>query len=258
MNTVFAEWVTILLTGVSGISPWGIVLYTLALTHLSLVSMSLYLHRHLAHTAVDFHPAVAHFFRFWLWLTTGVRSKEWVAVHRKHHARVETTEDPHSPRILGINKVLWEGTELYQHEAGNPDTLRRYGQGTPQDWLERHLYSPRNWYGLILLLLFDVIMFGAFGLSVWAAQMLWTPFFAAGVLNGLAHYWGYRNYPTPDASTNLLPFGLLLAGEELHNNHHAHPGLAKLSAKRWEVDIGWGYIRLLAVLGLAQVKIRGA
>lgn len=233
---------------------WGYVLVTLLLTHITIASVTIYLHRAQAHRALELHPLVSHFFRFWLWLTTGMITKQWVAIHRKHHAKCETPEDPHSPQVLGLRKVLWQGAELYRIAAQDSTTLERYGHGTPDDWLERHLYTPHNFLGVGLMFLVDVVLFGTIGITIWAVQMLWIPFFAAGVINGLGHYWGYRNYLTEDASTNIFPWGILIGGEELHNNHHAYGSSAKLSARWYEFDIGWLYIRLLALLRLAKVK----
>ena len=249
------KWVIDFLSqGLSAASWWQIVLFTLVMTHITIVSVTLYLHRHQAHRALDLHPAVAHFFRFWLWLTTGMVTKEWAAIHRKHHAKCEQEGDPHSPQVFGIRKVFWEGVELYRAEAKNAETLRRYGHGTPDDWIERHLYSRHSRLGVSLMLITDVLLFGAAGLTVWAAQMIWIPFWAAGVVNGIGHYWGYRNFESPDASTNVLPWGLIIGGEELHNNHHTYPTSAKFSVKPYEFDLGWVYIRALAALGLAQPK----
>jgi stearoyl-CoA desaturase (delta-9 desaturase) len=203
---------------------------------------------------LELHPAISHVFRFWLWLTTSMVTREWVAVHRKHHAECETEKDPHSPQILGLHKVLLQGAELYRAEAERAETLDRYGRGTPCDWLERHLYTKRKSWGIGLMLIIDLALLGPIGLSVWGIQMIWIPLWAAGVINGLGHYIGYRTYATPDASTNIVPWGILIGGEELHNNHHAYPGSAKFSARRWEFDIGWFYIRLLELLRLARVK----
>lgn len=233
---------------------WGYVAYTFAVTHVTIAAVTIYLHRHQAHRGLDLHPVVSHFFRFWLWLTTGMVTREWTAVHRKHHARCETAEDPHSPQIVGIRKVLLEGTELYRKEAKNAETLERYGYGTPDDWIERNVYSRFSTWGVGLMLAIDVALFGAIGITIWAVQMLWIPVLAAGVINGLGHYWGYRNYQTEDASANIFPWGILIGGEELHNNHHAYASSAKLSARWYEFDIGWLYIRILEILGLAQVK----
>ncbi|MBI3774446.1 MAG: transposase, partial [Gammaproteobacteria bacterium] len=214
----------------------------------------IYLHRHQAHRALDLHPLVSHFFRFWLWLTTGMRTIDWVAVHRKHHAECETVDDPHSPQILGIKKVLTQGAELYQTEAANPKTLEQFGKGTPTDWIERNLYLRFSYLGIVVMLLVNVTLFGALGLTVWAVQMMWIPVWAAGVINGIGHWRGYRNYECADASRNISPIGLLIGGEELHNNHHTYPNSAKLSSKWWEFDIGWMYIRILDVLRLARVR----
>jgi stearoyl-CoA desaturase (delta-9 desaturase) len=240
--------------GVLDLPLWQVVLVTLALTHVTIVSVTVFLHRSQAHRALDLHPAVMHFFRFWLWLTTGMVTREWVAVHRKHHAHCETPRDPHSPQVLGLRRVFWQGSELYRAGASNLDDVERYGQGTPDDWLERNLYSRFSVAGLGLMLAIDVLLFGVYGITLWAVQMLWIPIFAAGVINGVGHFWGYRNFETPDASSNILPWGILIGGEELHNNHHAFPSSARLSARWWEFDIGWLYIRLLSILGLARVK----
>jgi stearoyl-CoA desaturase (delta-9 desaturase) len=233
---------------------WGYVAVTLVMTHITIAAVTIYLHRHQAHRALDLHPIVSHFFRFWLWLTTGMETKEWVAIHRKHHARVETPEDPHSPQIEGIGKVLLEGTELYRQEAKNAETMARFGHGTPDDWMERHVYGPRSNRGFLLMLLIDVILFGPIGITIWAVQMLWIPFWAAGVINGVGHWGGYRNFETADASTNIVPWGAIIGGEELHNNHHAYASSAKFSVKWWEFDLGWLYIRVLEFFGLARVK----
>jgi len=243
-----------MLNGLLDLSFWGIIVATLLLTHITIAAVTIFLHRAQAHRALDLHPAVSHFFRFWLWLTTGMVTREWVAIHRKHHAKCETQGDPHSPQIMGIRKVLWEGAELYRQEAKNLETLERYGHGTPDDWLERNIYTRYRNLGMTLMLLINLALFGIAGLSVWGVQLLWIPFWAAGVINGLGHYWGYRNYETRDASNNIVPWGVLIGGEELHNNHHAFPSSAKLSNKRWELDLGWFYIRLLEGLHLARVK----
>ena len=233
---------------------WGYVLATLALTHATIGSVTIYLHRHQAHRALELHPAASHFFRFWLWMSTGIVTKEWAAIHRKHHAKCETAEDPHSPVILGIKKVLTQGYELYRNEAKNRETLGKYGHGTPDDWLEKNLYSKHSKIGITLMLLIDLLLFGPIGLTIWAIQMAWIPINAAGIINGAGHYWGYRNYACADASTNIVPWGIFIGGEELHNNHHAYASSAKLSSKWYEFDIGWLYIRILASCRLAQVK----
>ncbi|MBL8446367.1 MAG: fatty acid desaturase [Zoogloeaceae bacterium] len=232
---------------------WGYCLVALALTHITIASVTIFLHRHQAHRSLDLHPIPSHFFRFWLWLTTGMVTKEWAAIHRKHHAKCETVDDPHSPQVKGIRKVMLEGAELYRTEANNAETLERYGHGTPDDWLEHYVYR-HSIFGISLMLILDVLFFGAIGLTIWAVQMIWIPFWAAGVINGLAHYRGYRNFDCADASTNLVPWGILIGGEELHNNHHAFATSAKLSAKWFEFDIGWMYIRILETLGLAKVR----
>ena len=243
-----------MLDGLLNLSVWGVVVATLVLTHITIVSVTVFLHRAQAHRALDLHPIASHFFRFWLWLTTGMVTREWVAVHRKHHAKCETPDDPHSPQILGISKVLQEGAELYRLEARNPQTTECYGHGTPDDWLERNIYKHSN-YGVTLMLFIDLALFGVIGLTVWAIQLLWIPIWAAGVINGIGHYWGYRNYETKDAARNIVPWGILIGGEELHNNHHAFPSSAKLSSyKWWEFDIGWSYIRILNAIKLAVIK----
>jgi len=240
--------------GLLGLSFWQYVFVTLSLTHITIVSVTLYLHRHQAHMGLTMHPALAHFFRFWLWLTTGMVTREWVAVHRKHHAKVETEDDPHSPVTRGISKVLWQGTELYREAARDGETTDAYGHNTPDDWLEKNLYTRHSSLGIRLLLVADLALFGVAGLTVWAIQMAWIPFFAAGVINGIGHFWGYRNFESADTSTNIVPFGLLIGGEELHNNHHAFGSSARFSSRWWEFDIGWMYIRLLSLAGLVRVK----
>ncbi len=232
---------------------WGYVLVALGLTHVTIAAVTIFLHRCQAHRAVELGPLPSHFFRFWLWMTTGMVTREWAAIHRKHHAKCETEEDPHSPQTRGIFKVLLEGAELYRAEATNAETLEKYGHGTPDDWLERHVYR-RSVLGVSLMMIVDLLLFGAAGLSIWAVQMIWIPFWAAGVINGLGHWWGYRNFACADASTNLLPWGILIGGEELHNNHHAHASSARLSNRWYEFDIGWFYIRCMEILGLAKVK----
>jgi stearoyl-CoA desaturase (delta-9 desaturase) len=240
--------------GLLGAGAWTIVAYTLLTTHLTIVAVTIYLHRCQAHRALELHPIVSHVFRFWLWISTGMVTREWVAVHRKHHACCEKDGDPHSPQLVGIRKVLLEGTELYRTETGNASTVERFGQGTPDDWLERKVYATCPWQGVALLLLADLAMFGAIGATVWAVQMLWIPVTAAGIINGLGHYRGYRNFDGPHAAANILPWGILIGGEELHNNHHTFPASARLSARWFELDIGWCYIRLLQCLGLARVR----
>jgi stearoyl-CoA desaturase (delta-9 desaturase) len=247
-----ASW---LFAGVFDLPWWGVVLVALALTHVTIAAVTIFLHRCQAHRALDLHPLPAHFFRFWLWLTTGMVTKEWAAIHRKHHAKCETAEDPHSPQIYGINRVLWGGVFLYVKESYNRETLERYGHGTPDDWVERNVYSRFTLSGLTLMGLVNVLLFGLVpGLLVLVVQIAWIPFWAAGVINGIGHFWGYRNWQTADASTNIVPFGILIGGEELHNNHHAYASSAKLSNKWYEFDLGWLYIRALEILRLARVK----
>ena len=233
---------------------WHIVLFTLVTTHLTIASVTIFLHRAQAHRALDLHAIPSHFFRFWLWLTTGMVTKEWVSIHRKHHAKCETPDDPHSPVTRGIKTVLLQGSELYRLEAKNQETLSKYGHHTPDDWIERHVYSRHTVLGVTLLAIVDIALFGVIGLTIWAIQMLWIPITAAGIINGIGHYWGYRNFEAADASTNVLPWGIIIGGEELHNNHHTYPTSAKLSVKPFEFDIGWLYIRVLQMLGLASVR----
>jgi len=250
--TVFEES---MFSGVFDLPWWGYVLVTLAMTHVTIASVTIFLHRHQAHRALDLSPLPAHFFRCWLWLTTGMGTKEWASVHRKHHAKCETVDDPHSPQVRGINRVLWGGVFLYVKEAGNPETLRRYGHGTPDDWLERHLYTPHQKLGIVIMLVTNIVLFGPLpGALIWAAQVAWIPFWAAGVINGIGHYWGYRNFNCADASTNIFPLGIFIGGEELHNNHHSFATSAKLSNRWYEFDIGWMYICILVALGMAKVK----
>ncbi len=240
-------------TGVLDLPWWGYIVYTLVATHITIAAVTIYLHRHSAHRALDLHPIVSHFFRFWLWLTTGMLTKHWTAIHRKHHAKCETVDDPHSPQIFGIRVLLLQGAELYRNEGRNKDTLDRYGYGTPDDWLERNVYSHDR-YGISLMLITNVILLGPIGITIFAVQMLWIPFLAAGVINGIGHWWGYRTFQPEDASRNIVPWGILIGGEELHNNHHAYPTSARLSSRWFEFDIGWLYIRTLEILGLAHVK----
>jgi stearoyl-CoA desaturase (Delta-9 desaturase) len=247
----FAQWAG---EGLSGASVWVILAYLLITTHITIMSVTLYLHRSQAHRALDLHPAVSHFMRGWLWLTTGMVTKEWVAIHRKHHAKCETEEDPHSPQTRGLKALLLTGVELYRAESKNMETLSKYGHGTPNDWVERNIYSRPGVLGVGSLLVFNLLMFGGWGAAVWAMQMLWIPLWATGVINGIGHYWGYRNFEAPDASHNVSPIGLIVGGEELHNNHHTFPTSAKFSVKKYEVDIGWGYIRLLQFFGLARPR----
>ncbi len=243
-----------MLEGLIALPWWGYIVVALVFTHITIASVTIYLHRHQAHRALDLHPLVSHFFRFWLWLTSGMVTKEWAAIHRKHHAKCETAEDPHSPQVLGIRKVLREGSELYRAEAKNQETLDKYGHGTPSDWIERNLYTPHSGKGIALMFIVNVLLFGPLGITIWAVQMMWIPITAAGIINGIGHFWGYRNYENADASTNIVPWGILIGGEELHNNHHTFASSAKLSSKWWEFDIGWLYIRTLEIFGLAHVK----
>ena len=240
--------------GLWNLAWWQVVLYTLVTTHITIAGVTIFLHRTQTHKAMELGAIPSHFFRFWLWLSTGMVTKEWVAIHRKHHAKCETVDDPHSPQVKGIDEVLWRGAELYRLESKNMDTMERYGTGTPDDWIERNLYTRFSWQGVGLMLIINVALFGMAGLAVWAVQMLWIPITAAGIINGIGHYWGYRNFEAPDASRNLMPWGLLIGGEELHNNHHTYPTSAKFSVKKYEFDLGWLYIQMMSAIGWAKVK----
>ena len=241
-------------TGLLDLSVWQLIATTLLLTHVTIVSVTVYLHRYSAHRSLELHPALKHFFRFWLWLTTSMNTREWTAIHRKHHAKCETPDDPHSPVHKGLSTVLRKGAELYMEEAKNEETLRIYGKNCPDDWIERNLYSRFPIAGVTLMAIIDLALFGVLGITVWAVQMMWIPVLAAGVINGLGHALGYRNFECRDAATNILPWGILIGGEELHNNHHTYPNSAKLSVKKWEFDMGWLWIRLFSLLGLAEVR----
>ena len=235
-------------------SSWlGMIIYTGVATHITILSVTLYLHRHMAHRGLELSRGLQHFFRFWLWLTTGMITKEWISIHRKHHAKCETMDDPHSPWIHGLSNILFLGAEAYRAEAGRDTTVMQYGSGAPEDWIERRIYSRYPALGVVILLIIDITLFGILGLTIWAIQMLWIPFWAAGVVNGIGHYWGYRNFECPDAATNIFPLGFLIGGEELHNNHHTYPNSAKFSRKPWEFDLGWFWIRVFELLGLASV-----
>lgn len=240
--------------GITHATGWQVFIFTMIVTHITIASVTIFLHRHQAHRALDLHAIPSHFFRFWLWLTTGQVTKEWAAIHRKHHAKCETVDDPHSPVVKGIKTVFFQGAELYRAESKNKETMEKYGHGTPDDWIEHNLYSKYSWQGVALMLILDFILFGVIGITVWAVQMLWIPVTAAGIINGIGHYWGYRNYDCADASTNIVPFGILIGGEELHNNHHTFGTSAKLSSKWYEFDIGWMYIRIMEIMHLAKVK----
>ncbi|MBB5407091.1 MULTISPECIES: DesA family fatty acid desaturase [Paraburkholderia] len=240
--------------GLLHLSWWQLVVYTLIATHITIIGVTVYLHRCQAHRALDLHPIASHFFRFWLWMTTGMLTGQWAAIHRKHHAKCETEEDPHSPQTRGIWKVLLEGAELYRTEAKNEETMRKFSHGTPNDWMERNVYTKYPILGVSLMMVINVALFGVVGLTIWAVQMVWIPFWAAGVVNGLAHFWGYRNFNSSDASTNIFPWGIIIGGEELHNNHHTYATSAKLSNKWYEFDIGWMYIRIMQAFRLAKVK----
>lgn len=240
--------------GLWDLAWWQVVLYVLATTHITILAVTIFLHRTQAHRSMELGAVPSHFFRFWLWVGTGMVTKEWVAIHRKHHAKCETEDDPHSPQTRGIDTVMWRGAELYRAEAKNADTMKKFGHGTPDDWMERNVYSRFGWQGVGLMLILNLALFGGLGLTVWAVQMLWIPFWAAGVVNGLGHFWGYRNFEAQDASTNLSPWGVIIGGEELHNNHHTYPTSAKFSVKKYEFDIGWGWIRAMEAIGWAKVK----
>jgi fatty-acid desaturase len=246
-------WEQIWQQGLLGSNVWHFLAALLIMTHLTILSVTIYLHRFSAHRSLELHPAVQHFFRFWVWLTTAQSTKEWTAIHRKHHAKCETEEDPHSPVVKGLKTVLLRGAELYR-DAATEETLKKYGNGTPDDWLEHKIYTPHKMKGIFLMLAIDIAAFGPIGITLWAIQMLWMPVFAAGVVNGLGHYWGYRNFECSDAATNISPWGIIIGGEELHNNHHTYPNSAKLSVKPWEFDIGWMWIQILSFLKLAKVR----
>ena len=231
-----------------------IILATLIMTHLTIVSVTLYLHRCQAHRGVEFHPVLAHAMRFWLWLTTGMTTKQWVAVHRKHHQNTDVEGDPHSPHVFGIWNLVFGGVKYYNRAGSDAGMIMKYGMGTPKDWIERKLYTPHHRLGILLMLIIDLLLFGSWGFLVWGVQMIWIPFWAAGFINGVGHWWGYRNTDTNDKSTNLIPVGIWIGGEELHNNHHADIANPKFSQKWYEFDIGWFYIRTLSMLGLAKVR----
>ncbi|MFZ5550978.1 MAG: DesA family fatty acid desaturase [Pseudomonadota bacterium] len=254
LQSIFSAFVDWAAHGLVEANWWQLMIYTLVLTHITIASVTIFLHRAQAHRALELHAIPSHFFRLWLWLTTGMVTKEWVAIHRKHHAKCETVDDPHSPVTRGIKTVLLTGSELYRAESKNQETLAKFGHNTPDDWVERNVYSRFSWQGVGLMLIIDVALFGAIGATVWAVQMLWIPITAAGIINGLGHWWGYRNFEAVDASTNISPWGLIIGGEELHNNHHTYPTSAKLSVKPYEFDIGWAYISALEVLRLAKVR----
>ena len=251
VRDALVEW---LAHGLLHAAWWQVLLFTLVTTHITISAVTIFLHRAQAHRALDLHPLVSHFFRLWLWVGTGMVTKEFVSVHRKHHAKCETEEDPHSPQTRGLKALLLTGVELYRTETRNPETPVKYGHGTPDDWVERNLYSRFTWQGVGLMLILDLFLFGAIGATVWAVQMTWIPWWATGVINGIGHFWGYRNFEAPDASTNVVPWGILIGGEELHNNHHTYPTSAKFSVKPYEFDIGWLYISLLEKAGLAKVR----
>jgi len=254
---VLESFLTFVDQGFFDLSLTAKAVYLLVMVHITIVTVTVYLHRHAAHRALSLHPVLKHFFRFWVWFTTGMIARQWVAVHRKHHAVCETPEDPHSPQIVGIRKVLLEGTELYRASAADAGMVKQYSVGMPDDWIERNLYTAHSTWGIYTLLTINLSLMGISGLAVWAIQMMWIPFWAAGVINGVGHFLGYRNYECPDAAVNIVPVGLLIGGEELHNNHHTYPNSAKFSSKWWEFDLGWGYIRLFSWLGLAKVTSRG-
>lgn len=240
--------------GLLNLSFWGYIIAALVLTQVTIASVTIYLHRHQAHRALTLHPIISHFFRFWLWMTTGMVTAQWVAIHRKHHATTDVEGDPHSPVVYGIKKVLWEGAELYRMACKDKEMIEKYAHGAPDDWVERNIYSKYSAKGIVLMAIIDLLLFGLPGISIWAVQMMWIPIWAAGVINGLGHFWGYRNFEVSDTSTNLIPWAFWIGGEELHNNHHAFASSAKFSNKWWEFDLGWFYIRCLSLLGLAKVK----
>ena len=243
-----------MLYGILNLSFWGYIVATIILTQITIAGVTIYLHRNQSHRALSLHPMVSHFFRLWLWMTTGMVTSEWVAIHRKHHAATETVDDPHSPKVLGLRKVLWEGAELYRAASKDKAMVEKYAHGTPDDWVEKNVYKRHSAKGILLMFLIDLVLFGVPGISIWAIQMMWIPLHAAGIINGVGHALGYRNFECPDASTNIFPWGFWIGGEELHNNHHTFASSAKFSVKWWEFDLGWFYIRCLSLLGLAKVK----
>lgn len=253
-HALFDALIAWLADGLTAATWWQVVLYTLVTTHITICSVTIYLHRHQSHRALDLHPIASHFFRFWLWISTGMGTKDFVAVHRKHHAKCETVDDPHSPQTRGLKALLLTGTELYQAESRNMETHAKFGHGTPDDWVENNVYLRYRWQGVGLMLVLDVALFGAIGLTVWAVQMAWIPVMATGIINGIGHYWGYRNFESHDASTNVSMWGILIGGEELHNNHHTYPTSARFSVKPYEFDVGWFYISLMRRVGLATVR----
>jgi len=254
LNAIFDAAVDFLSNGLTRATGWQVVVYTLVVTHITIAGVTIFLHRCQAHRALELHAIPSHFFRFWIWMTTGMVTKEWAAIHRKHHAKCETEEDPHSPVTRGIDMVLLQGSEMYRAESKNAETMEKYGHGTPDDWLEHNVYTKHSAMGIALMMVVNVMLFGVIGVTVWAIQMIWIPIFAAGIINGIGHYWGYRNYDCADASRNILPWGIIIGGEELHNNHHTFGTSAKLSSKWYEFDIGWMYIRIMEMMGLAKVK----
>ena len=257
MDSLMLVWdglINWLAYGLLGATWWQVLLFTLVVTHITIAGVTIFLHRAQAHRALELHAIPSHFFRLWLWLTTGMVTKEFVAIHRKHHAKCETEEDPHSPQTRGIKALLLTGVELYRAESKNAETMVKYGKGTPDDWIERNLYTRYSWQGVGVMLLLNLMMFGAIGVTVWAVQMLWIPVMATGIINGIGHWWGYRNFEAPDASRNITPWGLIIGGEELHNNHHTYPTSARFSVKPYEFDIGWVYIRGMEMVGLAKVR----
>jgi len=242
------------LYGLLDLDFWGYVIAAFVMVQITMMAVTLYLHRDQAHRAIDLHPVLRHFFRFWIWCTSGMLTREWVAIHRKHHAFCETPDDPHSPQIYGLKKVLLEGAELYREETENAETLEKFGRGTPNDWLERNIYLRFPFGGIILMLVANLLLFGVPGITIFAIQMMSMPVFAAGIINGVGHHSGYRNFECDDAATNIVPWGILIGGEELHNNHHAFPTSAKFSVRSWEFDIGWLYIKLFSLFRLAKVN----
>ena len=256
MNVLMSVWdglINWLGHGLTDAAWWQVVLFTLVTTHITIAAVTIFLHRSQAHRALDLGPVPSHFFRMWLWLTTGMVTKEWVAIHRKHHAKCETEEDPHSPMHKGIKTVFWKGVELYREARADRESIEKYGKGCPEDWIERKVYTPHATMGPTLLLFISIALLGLPGVAIWAIQMAWIPFWAAGVVNGLGHWWGYRNFETTDTATNLTPWGFWIGGEELHNNHHAFPSSAKFALRKFEFDIGWAAIKLFESMGLAKV-----
>jgi stearoyl-CoA desaturase (delta-9 desaturase) len=230
------------------------ILYTLLLTQITILCVTIYLHRGVTHRGLEFNPVLSHFMRFWLWLTTGMITKQWVAIHRKHHRFIDTDGDPHSPKLFGIKNIVFRGVYYYYQAAKDARMIVEYGVGTPNDWVERKVYTKHNFLGVFLMLAINILLFGWIGILIWLVQIVWIPFWAAGIINGLGHWWGYKNTDNKDSSTNIFPLAIWIGGEELHNNHHAEPANPRLSRKWWEIDIGWVWINIFKHLRLLKIR----